>query len=311
SASDIIESVDYYDEKISHYRDIIKVNLLYDSFRYELLDYGSNEKIYSLAQEITEGLDSDYDKAKALEWYFIENNYTYDLNYRKEVGENAEDFLFRTKKGVCYEYATAMTLLARACGIPARFCEGFNMNKKYENSKDKDLYVITPQEAHGFPELYIKGFGWVTFEPTMTWDSMNQETNDRNASGMLSKAGLWILVWCIFALILIISYPVLAHKFFSLINNRKRPNEAVAGVIHRICRLYKIPVSCTTREAEKTVKRVSGADISTVATLFERAEYGGAELSEEDKTKAMEEYISAYEALRESIKEKRRQKHKK
>lgn len=311
SASDILESSDYDSEKISHYRDIIKVNLLYDSFRYELLDYGDNEKIYNLAQEITAGLDSDYDKAKALEWYFIDNNYTYDLNYRKEIGENAEDFLFRTKKGVCYEYATAMTLLARACGIPARFCEGFNMNTKYPNSRDKDLYVITPKDAHGFPELYIKGFGWVTFEPTMTWNNINQETNDRNASGMLSKAGLWILVLCISALLLIISYPVLAHKFFSLINNRKRPNEAVAGVVHRICRLYKIPVSCTAREAEKTVKRVSGADISTVATLFERAEYGGAELSEEDKTKAMEEYISAYEALRESIKEKRRQKHKK
>lgn len=310
-AYDIINTeleISYNDEKLSHYSSVLKVNRLYDSFEDILLDYGSNGKIYNLAQEITGGFSSDYDKAKALEWYFIENNYIYDLDYRKEVGENAEDFLFDTKRGVCYEYATSMTLLARAAGIPARYCEGFNMQTKYENGRSDDMYVVTAKDSHGFPELYIKGFGWVSFEPTMTTDDIQENDNKRQAASLLSKAGIVILGVCILILLFILAYPVLAHKFFKVINNRRSPNEAVARVMHRICRLYGVPVSDTSHEAEETVRLISGADISSVALLFDQAEYGGAELTENDREVAMTEYISAYEALHETRKKQRKQK---
>lgn len=298
----------YEDEKLNHYYDILTVNRLYDNFESILLDYGNNEKIYNLAQEITGSFSSDYDKAKALEWYFVQNDFNYDLNYRKEVGENAEDFLFETKTGVCYEYATAMTLLARASGIPARYCEGFNMQTKYENSRNDDIYVITSKEAHGFPELYIKGFGWVSFEPTMTANEVVEEDDHEKAANTLAETGIVILGISILVFLFVLAYPVLAHKFFIRINNRRRPNEAVAGVIHRICRLYGVPVSATSHEAEETVKLISGADISQTALLFDRAEYGGAELTENDKEVAMREYNSAYTALNEYRKRERKQK---
>lgn len=310
-AYDIIShelEISYNDEKLSHYFFVLKVNRLYDSFEDILLDYGSNGKIYNLAQEITGGFSSDYDKAKALEWYFIENNYIYDLDYRKAVGENAEDFLFDTKKGVCYEYATAMTLLARAAGIPARYCEGFNMQTKYENGRSDDMYVVTAKDSHGFPELYIKGFGWVSFEPTMTTDDIYEKDNKRQATSLLSKAGIVILGVCILILLFTLAYPVLAHKFFMVINKRRSPNEAVTGVIHRICRLYGVPVSDTSHQASETVRLISGADISDTALLFDRAEYGGAELTENDREVAMTEYISAYKALCETRKKQRKQK---
>ncbi len=310
-AYDIINrelEMSYNDEKLIHYSFVLSVNRLYDSFESILLDYGNNEKIYNLAQKITGGLDSDYDKAKALEWYFIENNYVYDLDYRKAVGENAEDFLFDTKKGVCYEYATAMTLLARAAGIPARYCEGFNMQTKYENSRDDDMYVVTARDSHGFPELYIKGFGWVSFEPTMTTGGVQEKDNERQAISLLSKAGIVILGVCILILLFMLAYPVLAHKFFKAINNRRSPNEAVAGVMHRIRRLYRIPVSDTSHEAKETVRLISGADISAAVLLFDRAEYGGAELTENDREVAMRDYISAWENLRETQKKQRKQK---
>lgn len=296
------------DEKLNRYYDILTVNRLYDGFESILLDYGNNEKIYSLAQEITGGFSSDYDKAKALEWYFIQNGFEYDLDYRKAVGENAEDFLFRTKTGVCYEYATAMTLLARASGIPARYCEGFSMQTKYENSRNDDMYVITAKDAHGFPELYIKGFGWVSFEPTMTANAVAEEDDHEKATNTLAETGIVILGISVLVFLFVLAYPVLAHKFFIRINNRRSPNEAVAGVIHRICRLYGVPVSATSHEAEKAVKLVSGADISQTALLFDRAEYGGAELTENDKEAAMREYNSAYTELNEYRKRERKQK---
>lgn len=79
-------------------------------------------------------------------------------------------------------------------------------------------------------------------------------------------------------------------------------------MIHRICRLYGVPVSATSHEAEETVKHISGADISQTALLFDRAEYGGAELTENDKEAAMREYNSAYTALNEYRKKERKQK---
>ncbi len=128
------------------------------------------------------------------------------------------------------------------------------MQTKYENSRDDDMYVITAKNSHGFPELYIKGFGWVSFEPTMTPNVAQEEDNERQATGMLSETGIAILGVCIVLLLFMLAYPALSHKFFRIINNRKRPNEAVAGVIHRICRLYKIPVSATSHETEETVR---------------------------------------------------------
>ena len=282
----------------------------YEDYTSILLDYDDNEKIHRLAMEITDGLDSDYDKAKALEWYFINNGYVYDLDYRKEKGDNAEDFLFDTKTGVCYEYATAMTLLARASGIPARYCEGYNMQTELEQYSDSDgkfkRYTITSRDAHGFPELYIRGFGWVTFEPTMSLDA--QSDGGRQASGMLSKMGLIILAICDGALIIAVISPFLTHKSFIFINRRRSPEQAAAAVIRRICRLYGISASSTAREAEKEVARRSGADISAAVTLFERAEYGGEKLSETDREEMIKEYNSAYRSLAEAKKAARKMK---
>lgn len=301
-----VSETDY--DRINHYFSVLNVNRLYDGFESILLDYGNNEKIYNLAQEITGSFSSDYDKAKALEWYFIQNDFNYDLNYRKAVGENAEDFLFETKTGVCYEYATAMTLLARASGIPARYCEGFNMQTKYENSRNDNMYVITAKDAHGFPELYIKGFGWVSFEPTMTTNAVTEEDDHEKATNTLAETGIVILGISVLVFLFVLAYPVLAHKIFIRINNRRSPNEAVAGVIHRICHLYGVPASATSHEAEKAVKLLSDADISQTALLFDMAEYGGAELTENDKEVAMREYNSAYTALNEYHKREKKQK---
>ena len=140
----------------------------YGDYVKKLRDYGNSEKILKLAEEITGGLSSDYDKARAIEQYFYLNDFVYDLNYVKSSMENVENFLFHTKRGVCYEYATSMVLLARAAGIPARYCEGFNMSKKSINEKYGTNYRITTMDSHGFPELYIEGFGWMSFEPTVT-----------------------------------------------------------------------------------------------------------------------------------------------
>ncbi len=302
---DAAEVVEYeFDGTAEKYADILNENLdFYESAVENLLDYGGNERIYALAQELTAGLDSPYEKAKILESYFIENDYIYDLDYRKEVGENAEDFLFETKRGVCYEYATAMTLLARAAGIPARYCEGFNMQTQYGDTSGSS-YIITANDAHGFPELYIEGYGWMCFEPTVTNGVVREE--EKSVTSLLTNSGLIILGFSALVLVLILLWHKITHRVFLILVKRKSPEKAVSAVIHRICRIYGIPRTSSVREAEAEVYRRASADISSAALIFERAEYGGITLTEDEKTKAIETYIAAYIALNDAEKAERK-----
>lgn len=297
---------DTSEEKIGEYRNILLENSeFYKTASKSLLDYGNNQRIYDLAQKITAGMDSEYEKAVALEYYFINNDYKYDLDYQKAVGENAEDFLFKTKTGVCYEYATAMTLLARAAGIPARYCEGFNMQTR-NGDENSEGFIITTNDAHGFPELYLKGYGWRTFEPTMT--NGDAQTENNSVTSLLSRMGLMILLFAVIALVVIFFMPVITHRIFLVLVVKKTPNAAASAVIRRICKIYGISSASSVHEAESAVYRRSKADISTAVMLFERAEYGGFELNEKDREKAVDEYILAYNALKAAKKAERKNK---
>lgn len=297
------------DEADRNYRKILSENMeFYEYAEENYLDYGDSEKIYNLAQELTAGIESPYEKAKILEMYFIENDFVYDLSYRKTMGENAEDFLFDTKRGVCYEYATAMTLLARAAGIPARYCEGYNMQTEFLDDNGNN-FIVTANDAHGFPELYIKGYGWMCFEPTRTNAPIEKE--EENVAALLAKTGIVIFICFVILLLIICLMPLITHKLFIFIVRHKSPNAAVAGVMRRIYKVYGIPNTASVHEAEGEVFRRSAADISDTVILFEKAEYGEITLTEEDKTIAIATYISAYEAFSEAKKAERKLKRKK
>jgi len=71
--------------------------------------------------------------------------------------------LFDLQKGYCDYYATAMVVLARAGGLPARMVKGY-ASGTYD--ADNARYVVTAADAHSWVEVYFPGYGWVEFEPT-------------------------------------------------------------------------------------------------------------------------------------------------
>lgn len=292
-----------HDEKIfiNLISDEIDSYATYDDF---LLDYGNSQKIYSLAQEITADYNSDYDKAKAIEEYFRNNDYVYDLEYQKKKGDNAEDFIFTAKRGVCYEYATAMVLLARASGIPARFCEGYNMSQPYNNRAIDTNFVVTGNDAHAFPELYIRGFGWLSFEPTVSSDEIIEEGN--TTADSLARAGIIILLSALAVMMFIFLYPAISHRLFIFRYSRKSPNDAVCAIMCRMYRIFGIDRSYTSQETAEIIHNEYNADIYSIAEMFGRAVYGGAVLNDTEREKAMSEYITAYEALKEKKRKRNR-----
>jgi hypothetical protein len=116
-----------------------------------------------LAAQITSKFSNEYDKAANVELY-LKTHYSYTLDL---TGPRAADplanFLFVTRTGHCEYFASAMTILLRAAGVPARYVTGFLPGEYNDLGGD---YIIRQSDAHAWVEVYFPSYGWVTFDPT-------------------------------------------------------------------------------------------------------------------------------------------------
>ncbi len=121
--------------------------------------------IRALAQEIVAGASTTYDQAIALQSYLRSSqNFAYDTELAAPQTEDAVWDFLTSGRGYCVQFATAMTLMARMTGIPARMAIGFLPGTPDEERPS--TYVVSARQAHAWPELYFAGAGWVRFEPT-------------------------------------------------------------------------------------------------------------------------------------------------
>ena len=129
------------------------------------------EEVAELARSITRGIRTPFDKALEIE-HFLSTNFEYTLNPRtpRDLEQDfVYSFLFDVREGYCSYYATAMTVMLRTLGIPAREVEGFRVDTR-RVSRDEDgnpaAIVVLDSDAHAWTEVYLRGAGWVPFEPT-------------------------------------------------------------------------------------------------------------------------------------------------
>lgn len=120
-------------------------------------------RVKKLADTITRGATSTYEEAHRIEEY-LQDSYQYTLDLQEvEQGDPVCDFLFNVKAGHCEYFASAMVLLLRTRGIPARLVNGFQMG---EYSAVADAYTVRQADAHSWVEAYFPKSKWVTFDPT-------------------------------------------------------------------------------------------------------------------------------------------------
>jgi len=82
-------------------------------------------KVGALAQQVTAATRTPYERIVAIEGH-LRSAYRYSLDVGTTVPVNpVEEFLFARKTGYCEHYATAMVMMVRALGIPARLVTGF------------------------------------------------------------------------------------------------------------------------------------------------------------------------------------------
>jgi hypothetical protein len=92
--------------------------------------------------------------------------YRYSLDLETTTSARPiEDFLFTRKTGYCEHYATAMVLMLRSLGIPARLVTGFLAT---EWNDFGSYFTVRQRDAHAWVEVFYPHSGWITMDPTPT-----------------------------------------------------------------------------------------------------------------------------------------------
>jgi len=122
-----------------------------------------DSRIPALARTATVRAANPYDKAAMLE-AFLKTKYSYTLDLTAIPGKDPLTyFLFETRAGHCEYFASAMTVMLRTLGIPAREVNGFLPGEYNDLGGD---YIVRASDAHSWVEAYFPGTGWIVFDPT-------------------------------------------------------------------------------------------------------------------------------------------------
>jgi len=137
-----------------------------------------NPRILNLALEIVNDAAAvhPYDRAKAIEGWLRKNiAYNETISAPPPGVDTVEWVLFDAREGYCTYYATAMIVMLRHLGIPARLAAGFS-----QGAYDDDLrqYIVREREAHTWVEVYFPGYGWINFEPTAAEAPIQREGDE-------------------------------------------------------------------------------------------------------------------------------------
>ncbi len=121
------------------------------------------DQIIDLAGEITADSSTSYDKVLRLQEYFREEGaFTYSLEVpNAKTQDPIWDFL-TDRTGYCVQFSSAMTIMARSLGLPARVGVGFLPGE--ETSENE--YTVRGRDAHAWTEIFFDNVGWVRFDPT-------------------------------------------------------------------------------------------------------------------------------------------------
>ena len=119
-------------------------------------------RVKELAREVTANAPTPYDKAQAIAQYLQTIPYTLEIDPPPFDGDGVDYFLFTLKKGYCDYFASAMTVMLRAVGVPTRLAVGHAPGEKTGD----DAYLVRDSDSHAWSEVYFPLYGWIPFEAT-------------------------------------------------------------------------------------------------------------------------------------------------
>lgn len=227
--------------------------------RYLVLSDQVPPRVLALARDLTATAPTPYERARAIEEYLRTIPYTLDLPSPPGTRDVVDYFLFDLKRGYCDYYATAMAVLARAAGLPARIAVGYATGA-YDPVTNE--FRVTEADAHSWAQVYFPEYGWVDFEPTASRSLFAYNLSDARippesfppdqptpSSGSLTEHGLqnsWLVVPGILLLVLLI---LLLLVLADSIRLRRSPPGLVPALLYQGvytgARNFGLPVSAS------------------------------------------------------------------
>jgi protein-glutamine gamma-glutamyltransferase len=117
-------------------------------------------RIASLARRLGGGKDPA-DAAVAIE-SFLSGNLQYTRDLAGEVADPIGNFLFKRRAGHCELFSSAMVIMLRTLGIPARNVTGYFGGER----TGAGYYAVRGGDAHSWVEVYFPNAGFMRFDPT-------------------------------------------------------------------------------------------------------------------------------------------------
>jgi transglutaminase-like putative cysteine protease len=134
-----------------------------------------SQRVADEAATVTANQTTAFGKARTLETFLRSIPYNDDIAAPPPDSDPVEYFLYDIREGYCDYYATAMVVMLRSLGIPARTVSGYAEGRYDEESR---LYYVTERDAHTWVEVYFPGYGWIEFEPTAGETQLNRPTGN-------------------------------------------------------------------------------------------------------------------------------------
>jgi transglutaminase-like putative cysteine protease len=125
----------------------------------------ASQHVADLARRVSREATTPFERTLAIQQHLLKN-YSYSLEAdTATLSHPLEEFLFTRKTGYCEHYATAMVVMLRTVGIPARLVTGFLATEWNEYG---GYFTVRQRDAHAWVEVYFPRSGWITMDPTPT-----------------------------------------------------------------------------------------------------------------------------------------------
>jgi transglutaminase-like putative cysteine protease len=119
-------------------------------------------RVGEIAQQWAADGQTPYRRVLELQNHFRDGSFFYSLDVEPVSDADALlDFLTNSRTGFCQQFATAMAIMVRELGYPARVAVGFR-----EGTANGSTYLVRSKDAHAWVEVFFPGYGWLPFEPT-------------------------------------------------------------------------------------------------------------------------------------------------
>jgi len=144
----------------------------------------TTDRVRALAHQITAGATNNFDRITAIEqWLGRHTKYSLDIPRLPRGKDAVDQYVFVDQKGFCEQIGTALVVMARELGIPARLAVGYTPG---ERNPFTGLYEVKASDAHAWAEIYFPGVGWQGFDPTASVPFAGDSQLDSAGTGALS-----------------------------------------------------------------------------------------------------------------------------